>query len=116
MRKRRTARHGYAIMLTLFFIVLFLALLGVVWLRTASVLRIDTARTIQTQRDTGSIQALARALRLLEGGLPSASPYVCEVTPTSASGPHASTVTFTQTDQTQWTVHAAPKEAGRDAE
>ena len=60
-----SARSGYAMMLVLVFIVLFLALLGVAYRQTAAALRIESVRSLQIQRDEGSIHALARALALL---------------------------------------------------
>jgi len=93
-------------MMVLAFVVLFLALLGVAWRRVASALRIASVRTVQSQRDQGSIPALARAVHLLETGLPPASPYVCGVTIDTSRGPRRYTVTFTVEEETRWSVHA----------
>ena len=103
-----SARSGYAMMLVLVFIVLFLALLGVAYRQTAAALRIESVRSLQIQRDEGSIHALARALALLETGNPPSDPYVCGVTITTSTGPHSFTVTFTSEGSNHWSVHSAP--------
>jgi hypothetical protein len=71
-----TPRRGYALVLVCFFVVLFLALLGVAWRQMASVLRMASLQPIQTignntsifqtQRDPGSVPALALAVQMLE--------------------------------------------------
>ena len=104
--RRLPSRRGYAMLMVLIFLVLFWALLGVAWRGMASALRVASVRTLQCQRDEGSIQALARAMSLLETGLPPANPYVCGVTiNTASSGARPYTVTFTQEDETTWSVH-----------
>ena len=76
------------------------------WRGMASALRVASVRTLQSQRDEGSIQALAGAMHVLETGVPPASPYVCGVTiNTASSGARSYTVTFTQEDATTWSVH-----------
>ena len=74
----------------------------------ASALRIETARTLQTDRDTGSILAVARGLTLLETGLPPSDPYVCETTIGSPPDERWYTVTFQSDEPGVWSVHAAP--------
>jgi hypothetical protein len=63
--------------LVLLFLVLFLSLLGVAWRRIGSVLRVASVRTVQLQRDEGSLGALAAAMNLLETGRPPTSPSPC---------------------------------------
>ena len=108
----RTSRRGYAMMMVLVFLVMFLAFLGVAMRRMAGLLRTETVHAIQVQRDQGSIHALARALTLLETGLPPTNPYVCAVTIVTSTGSRSLTVTFTRLDDTTWTVKAAPTEPG----
>jgi hypothetical protein len=112
------ARGGYALVLTMLFIVLFLCLLGVAWRQTASALRVDSVRAIQAQRDQGEIPAVARALGLMESGSPPSSPYVCGVTINTPSGLRQFTVTFTAegTGGTRylWSIQAAPTAAGQN--
>ena len=107
-------RSGYALVLVLIFVVLFLSLLGVAWRRVASVLRVSSVRAAQVQRDEGSILALARALHLLETGLPPSSPYVCGVTINTSTGPRTFTVTFTSEGETAWSVRSDLAKAGEN--
>ena len=109
--RRRRPRRGYALVLVLIFVILFLALMGVAWSRVGSVLRVATARAVQAHRDQGSLPALARAMHLLETGLPPISPYVCGVTLNVSGVPVSYTVTFTAEGQTGWAVHAAVTQA-----
>ena len=112
MRDAANQRRGYAMMLVLMFIVLFLALLGVVYREVASALRIESLHSLQVRRDEGSVQAMARALALLDSGLPPANPYVCGVTIDTPGGPEALTVTFTTEDGVTWQVQSSPTAAG----
>lgn len=101
---RHTLRRGYALMLTCIFVILFLAMLGVVWRQTASILRIESLRAVQTRRDQGCLLAAVQGIHYLEQ--------------TSSPAPAQSytidgrtyTVTFVQdtADTTQWTVRAVP--------
>ena len=110
----RLARRGYALMLTMFFSLLFLSLLGVAWRGTASALRGQSIREIQTRRDEGTIPALARAMRLLETGPPPSDPYVCGLTLDTSDGPRSFTVTFSGEGENSWAVHAAATVPGND--
>lgn len=96
--------------LVLAFVMLFVSLLGVVWRREASALRIASVRTLQSQRDEGCIKALARALRLLETGNPPSTPYICAATVdvmiNGVSTPRSYTITFTQESAGLWSVHS----------
>ena len=103
-----SARAGYAMMLVLVFIVLFLSLLAVGYRQTATALRIESVRSQATQRDEGSIQALALALALLETGNPPSDPYVCGATIDTSTGAHSYTVTFTSEGTNNWSVNSAP--------
>ena len=106
--RRPLRRRGYALMLVLFFIVLFMSLLSVAWRRMASALRIASVHATQIHRDEGSINAMARAMRLLETGLPPSTPYVCSATITTSQGPRRYTVTFTLASDGTWSVHSTP--------
>ncbi len=114
-----SSRSGYAMMLVLVFIVLFLSLFGVAFRQTAAALRIETVRELQILRDEGSLHALARALALLETGHPPYDPYVCGVTIATPSDPRSQTntppfttrftVTFTSVVGTNnWDVRSFP--------
>ena len=115
MRNARPARRGYAMVLVLMFIVLFLALLGVVYRDLSGSLRIESLHALEQRRDEGTIAALARALALLESGLPPANPYACSVTIDTSAGPQAFTVAFASEDGVTWQVQSSPTVAGQTA-
>jgi hypothetical protein len=104
-------RRGYAILLVLVFVLLFLSLLGVVYRQATAALLIETAHAQQVQRDEVSVHAVARGVKLLETGLPPSNPYVCGGTIPTSTGPRSFTVTFTSLGGTNWSIHAAPTQA-----
>jgi hypothetical protein len=93
--------------MALLFIALLLSIYSVACRQVGATLRIETARALQQQRDEGSVQALARALALLETGLPPQGPYVCAVTIDTSTGQRSFTVTFASEGGNNWSVHAA---------
>ncbi len=101
-------------MLVMIFIVLFVSLLGVTWRRVASALRVASTHSLQVQCDAGSIHALARAMHLLETGLPASSPYACGVVLNTPAGSRSYTVTFTVQEDTTWSVHCRPTQTGEN--
>lgn len=105
-------RSGYAMMLVLVFIVLFLGLLGVALRQTAAALRIETVRTMQIQRDEGSLHALAKGLALLETGIPPTDPYVCGVDIATSSGLRSYTITFESEGGENWSVRSTASDSG----
>jgi hypothetical protein len=105
-------RSGYAMVLVIVFIVLFLAFLGVAYRQFGTALRVESVHSQQVQRDEGSLHALARALALLETGLPPTSPYSCGVTISTSRGPSVYTITFANEGSTNWSVRAAPRAPG----
>ena len=107
MKRRLAKRSGYALMLVLMFIVLLLAFLMVAYRGVASAVRIESVRSAHVERDEGSIPALAKAVALLETGLPPGNLYVCGVTIATSAGQRAFTVTYTLVSGTTWSVHAA---------
>lgn len=114
MRRRYAPRAGYAMLLVLAFILLFLALLGVAYRQLGAAVRIETTRVLQVQRDEGSLHALARGVALLETGLPPTSPYVGAVTITTTTGPVSYTVTFLSEGSTSWSVAVVPTAAAEN--
>jgi hypothetical protein len=112
MRLPSNPRRGYALVMVLTFVVLFLAMLGVAYRQTASVLRVETVRAQQAERDEGSVNAVARGLALLETGLPPSDPYVCGVTVNTTTGPRSYTVTFCSVGAANWSIQSAPTQPG----
>ncbi len=110
--KNKTPRSGFAMMLVLVFIVLFLGFLGVALRQTAAALRIESVRIMQIQRDEGSVHAVARGLALLETGLPPADPYVCGIDINTSTGIRSFTVTFATEGEGQWSVQSVATPAG----
>jgi hypothetical protein len=66
MNRKPPARRGYALMLVIVFLVIFLAMLGTAWRQVASVLRVETVRAAQTQRDQGALLAALQTMHRLE--------------------------------------------------
>jgi len=102
--RSRSDRRGYALLLVIIFVVLFLAMLGVVWRQTASVLRVETLRAIQARRDQGCLLAAVQGIHYLEQNTTPTSPQTFTV------NGRFFTVTFLQdpVDATKWTVRAVP--------
>jgi len=112
MKTPSPSRPGYAMMLVVVFILLFLALLGVTYRQIGAAVRIESTRVLQVKRDEGSVHAVARGLALLETGLPPYNPYTGAVTITTSTGARSFTVTFTQEGSSNWSVYATPTPAG----
>jgi hypothetical protein len=93
-------------------LVLFLALWGVTFRQTASVIRVASVQTLRLQRDQGSVQAVAYGVTLLETGLPPTSPYVGAVVIQTPTGSRSFTVTFSFESGTNWSVYATPTASG----
>lgn len=110
--RSRHGRGGYALTLVVLFCTIFLALLAVAFRQTAALVRTASGEAQRVIRDTGSTQALARGLRLLETGNPPTDPYQCATIVNTATGPCSYTVTFTSAGQNAYTVQAAPTAAG----
>ena len=73
-----------------------------------------TARTLQSRRDEGSIQALARGLALLETGFPPSDPYMGGVIINTSTGPRSFTVTFASEGGNNWSVLSTPTAANEN--
>lgn len=65
------ARKGYSLTVVLVFLILLFALWSAVYRSSSSLLRIETNRVLQQQRDQGTMNALAQALQLLQYSTPS---------------------------------------------
>ena len=107
-------RGGYAVIMVLVFIVLLLSLVGVAQRNLAATLRSVVARAAQIQGDEGVVTAAARALALLETGLPPGSPYTCGVSVSTSAGLQNMTVVFTLEEGTTWQIVAAPAQPGEN--
>ena len=108
MKTIRPRRGGYALLLALVFVVMTTALYGTAFRQSASAIRIQEAQTLQRLRDEGSIPAIARALALLETGIPPVSPYVCGLTMNTSSGSRSYRITFVLEGKGQWKVVCTP--------
>jgi hypothetical protein len=64
-------RRGYSLAVVLIFMILLSALWSTAYRTTASLLRVETSRTLRQARDQGAMNALARALQLLQYSKPS---------------------------------------------
>ncbi|HEV3022013.1 MAG TPA: hypothetical protein VGX76_06085 [Pirellulales bacterium] len=110
--KHNPKRPGYAMLLVLAFVLLMTLSLALAYGQLATLLRTETARAQQIQRDEGSTVAAANGLALLETGFPPSSPYACDVTINTSTGATSFTVTFTSQGANVWTVNSAPSTPG----
>jgi hypothetical protein len=112
MRLSRQKRRGYALMLVIVFVALFLTMLGLTWRQTSSLLRVETVRAMQIRRDRGCLLAAIRGVHYLEK---------CKASTTTPDAsqmyyidgfPQTFTVTFTVESTgggtTTWSVKAVP--------
>jgi hypothetical protein len=106
-RANRPPRRGYSLMLAMVFNVLMLALLSLAYRQLGSTLRIASAWTQQVQRDEGRLRAAARALALLETGVPPSDPYVRLVEVDTSQGPSNFIITITTEGVGLYSVQAA---------
>jgi hypothetical protein len=106
MRATPTTRRGYSLMLAMVFNILMLALLSLAYRQLGSTLRIETARVQQIQRDEGRLRAAARALALLETGVPRFDPYVRKVHVDTSEGPSDFIITITSEGSGLYSVQA----------
>jgi hypothetical protein len=107
-------RKGYAMLLVLAFAVLFFSILAMACSQLSSSILAETSRIRQTERDEGSVRAVARALALLETGYPPTNPYSCGVSIDTSTGSRPFTVTFVLNEPQNWSVTAAPAESGEN--
>jgi hypothetical protein len=78
MNASRPNRRGYALMLVIIFIALFLTMLGLAWRQTSSLLRVETIRAVQMRRDQGCLPAAILGIHYLE---------TCQANSTTPSSP-----------------------------
>jgi hypothetical protein len=106
--KLQRRRSGYAMLMVLLFLILMFAIMAIACRQLESALRAESARALAVQRDEGSIPALAKALTLLETGLPPSNPYVCGTSIVTSTGTVSYTVTFTSQGNNTWSVQSTP--------
>ena len=58
--RRLRSRRGFALMLVLFFMVLMLSLASLAYRQVGAMIRVESVRLQQANRDQGSLQAVAR--------------------------------------------------------
>src|SRR5687768_15234633 len=92
--RRCPPRRGYALVMVVVFMTLFLSALALSQQRLASSLRLEKIQTLRVERDQGSIQAMAQVMILLETGVPPTSPYLCIVPVDTPDGPRNFTATL----------------------
>ncbi len=107
---RRSTRDGYAMVLVVLFLVMFLGLWGLAGRQIGSMLRIEEARARRVRRDVERLaagEALAKAVTALEVGYPPTSSYICRVQGTDGS---LFAVTFEQDPQQpdEWGLSISP--------
>jgi hypothetical protein len=107
----RSPRRGYALMMVLVFLVLFLAILGVCYRHIAAMLRVESVNQTRTVYDEDCIAALARAMALLESGLPPSNPFVCGATQTTSIGTKTMKVAFSLQEDGLWQVRVSPAQS-----
>jgi hypothetical protein len=106
----RPQRRGYAMVVVVMFVILFLGLWSLAARQVSSLLRVEQARAHRVARDVTNLparRALAQALAALQVGYPPRNPYNCQV---SIDG-NPFTLTFTidpsSNDPHAWEVKAA---------
>jgi len=105
VRRRIFVRHGYALMLVMLFVTLFLSLLGVAWRETASLLRELKVREERRECDAGQVAALSAGLRWFQNQeTPPSSPYIRKK---QIAGQWYK-LTFIELESMHWTVSSEP--------
>src|SRR5687768_15420111 len=91
---KRARRSGYTLLAVVVFLGASLALVSVNQRRLTAMVQIERARLAADDFSEGPAQAMAKALALLETGLPPSNPYVCGVALTTSSGTRSFAVLF----------------------
>ena len=114
MTNRPRNRRGYAMVLVVLFVVLFLGLWGQAARQIGSMIRIEEARAHRVRRDAARLPieaALARALAALELGFPPSPLYTCGIT-TSDGAAFAATFRQDPERPDEWIVSVEPTSEG----
>jgi hypothetical protein len=110
MTNRPRPRHGYAMVLVVLFLVIFLGLWGQAARQIGTMVRIEEARARRVRRDADrlpAVTALAQALADLELGFPPSSPYTCAVATPDGSA-FAATFERDPEHPDEWIVSVVP--------
>jgi hypothetical protein len=113
MKRPRTDRRGFAMLLVLVFLVILLSLWGVAYRRAATGLRLERARALAPPPvDQPNVIALARGLALLETGTPEGLPTWDAKSSSYSCGTNVAgadfTVTFRKLTSGNWAVQVRP--------
>lgn len=111
---RARFRRGYAMIMVILFLVLFMGLWGQATSQIASMIRIEEARMRRVKKDATlypAANSLARGFAALEVGFPPSTPYACTLV---ASDGTPMILTFERdADNTdEWVVSAVPGSDG----
>jgi hypothetical protein len=104
-----TPRRGYALVIVLVFLTLFMGLWSIAARQIGIMLRIEQARGHQAGSDATALpamQALAQGLAALEVGYPPSNPYVADVPNTGYTLTYTRDLTIT----TNWSIQVAPSD------
>jgi hypothetical protein len=105
--KSSTRRRGYALVVVLLFLTLFMGLWGIAARQIGTMLRIEQARARQARRNADALPAmsvLAQGLAALEVGYPPTTPYVVDVVGTG----YTLTYIRDSSSTTDWLVQVTP--------
>ena len=102
------ARRGYAMLAALVFLAVGLIFIAIHQRHIATLLRVEQAREQVTRFEEGPVTVTARALQLLETGLPPSNPYTCGLTVVTSDGPQSFAVVFSSSGGQSWSVAVTP--------
>ena len=103
-QSRRRRRRGFALVMVAVQLTLLLSTWGLANRQLGGLMRVEDALQDRARCDAGSLAALARALALLETGLPPEDDYRCRV----ALDAGEYDIEFTKGNDGTWTVSTSP--------
>ena len=113
MKYKPSSRRGYALATVVIFVTVLSASYAVAFHQVAGSLRLQRLRGLQELRDTGSMQALAQSLSLLETGFPPTSVVTGKISVNTAGGAKFYTVTIRHGAGDRYTVTVSPTPTGQ---
>ncbi|HWA98136.1 MAG TPA: hypothetical protein VG713_06570 [Pirellulales bacterium] len=105
---RNRRRRGFAMLLVVAILMLFLSVLTMGFSQLSALLRAETHRVQKLQFDQGPAAAVAQGLALLETGFPATSPFACSVLIDTVQGTQTYALVFTLEAGNTWSVTASP--------